>query len=195
MVLNPSNCIHFYHLKSLKKKKHTEQGEQALAIICSSNPAGRGAACRTVGAVRPADRTATCKPTVHTIIREPSAGRADGRGFTCATALQGLQSLHHITHEGPCLGVLAKAIVCQAASLLCGPHWVLILQSGVNDLQKLSLVIELGPGPVDQALLLGRSGLVHRPPACQQLQKDYTKAVDITLGSQVTWSFEYKRVQ
>lgn len=97
---------------------------------------------------------------MHAIIRETSTHRPDGGGFTCAAALQRLQSLHHIAHEGPCLGVLTQAIVCQAASLLSSPHRVLILQSGVDDLQKLALVVELGTGPVDQALLLGRSGLV-----------------------------------
>lgn len=89
-------------------------------------------------------------PAATPIVRK---ARRLAASIASTAALQRFEGLDDVAHEWPGLGVLAQAVERKAAGFVGGSGRVLPLQSRVDDLEKPPLVVQLGEGPVNQALL------------------------------------------
>jgi hypothetical protein len=97
----------------------------------------------------------------------------------------GLQGLDHLPHGGPRLGVLAEALVRHHSGASGPLARVLALQGRIHDPVELVGLLEVGSGPVHQALFPGPPRPVDGPTARQELQQHYPEAVDVALGGEV----------
>lgn len=98
-----------------------------------------------------------------------------------------LQCHHHLIHGWPVLCFHGQAPTCETGYFLGSCQWVLCSQSGIQDADDLSLACKMRLRPLHQFVLSGGAVLVDGTSASQYLEKNNSKAIDITLGSQMSF--------
>jgi hypothetical protein len=130
--------------------------------------------------------TGVCKPGgmlwLHGLVRAGWRGRV-------FEVRERFEILHHLAHQRPVLGILCEAIPGQLGHLLCTFHGDASTKFGIHKAVESLLLFEKGVRPFHQVVLPNWPALVHRPPACHELQQHHPEAINIALGCQVSWKW------
>jgi len=101
-----------------------------------------------------------------------------------------LEYLHNLAHQRPGLWVPGETGTGQLGHLVSAFHGDVPTQFWIHQgLESLSL-FQMGPSPFHKVVLPCWSVLVHRSPACHELQQHHPEAIHVALGRQVTCKWE-----
>lgn len=101
-----------------------------------------------------------------------------------------LEDLHNLAHQRPGLGIPGEAGTGQLGHLVSAFHGDVTAKFRIHQGLESLFLFQMGPGPFHKVVLPCWSVLVHRSPACHELQQHHPEAIHVALRRQVTYKWK-----